>query len=130
MGLYLGGLIIGRIFASEIWGGGVFSGGFILFILFIYYFFFLGGELIIGILRYNVLGIIRECEPILAFSALLLLSVLLELHFPETRIITSPPKSLLDKNKPRAYYWNFTVFPVLTQMCIRGGMQKERLRNT
>ena len=27
MGLYSGGLIIGRIFVSEIWGGGVFSGG-------------------------------------------------------------------------------------------------------
>ena len=35
MGLYTGGLIIGRIFASEIffffWGGGLFSGGLILF---------------------------------------------------------------------------------------------------
>ena len=29
MGLYSGGLIIGRIFASEIGGGGVFSGGLI-----------------------------------------------------------------------------------------------------
>ena len=29
MGLYLGGLIIGRIFASEIWGASVFSGGLI-----------------------------------------------------------------------------------------------------
>ena len=36
MGLYLGGLIIGRIFASEIGGGGG------------------GGELIIGILRYYI----------------------------------------------------------------------------
>ena len=26
MGLYSGGLIIGRIFASEIWGGGLFIG--------------------------------------------------------------------------------------------------------
>ena len=46
MGLYSGGLIIGRIFASEIWGG-LFSGGL--------NFFFLGGGggLIIGILRYK-----------------------------------------------------------------------------
>ena len=39
MGLYLGGLIIGRIFASEICGG-LLSGGFTLFILF----FLVGGE--------------------------------------------------------------------------------------
>ena len=43
MGLYSGGLIIGRIFASEIWGAyfreGLFGGGG-------------GGGLIIGILRY------------------------------------------------------------------------------
>ena len=47
MGLHSGGLIIGRIFASEIWagGGGLFSGGLI---------FFLGGGLIIGILRYSI----------------------------------------------------------------------------
>ena len=33
MGLYSGGLIIGRIFASDIWGGmwGLFSGGHIFF---------------------------------------------------------------------------------------------------
>ena len=44
MGLYLGGLIIGRIFAFEIWGGGAyFREGL---------FFFGGGELIIGILWY------------------------------------------------------------------------------
>ena len=30
MGLYLGGLIVGRIFAFEIWGGGLFSVGLIL----------------------------------------------------------------------------------------------------
>ena len=46
MGYYSGGLVIGRIFACEIWGGGgggLFSGGF----------FFWGGEgLIIGVLRY------------------------------------------------------------------------------
>ena len=40
MGLYSGGLIIGRICASEIWGA----------YLFIYFFF--GGGVIIGILRY------------------------------------------------------------------------------
>ena len=44
MGLYSGGLIIGRIFASEIWGAyfreGLFSGGG-------------GGGLIIGILQYG-----------------------------------------------------------------------------
>ena len=57
MGLYLGGLIIGRIFASEIWGG-LFSGGLIFFCiylfiyLFVLLFFFFGGELIIGILQY------------------------------------------------------------------------------
>ena len=34
MGLYSGGLVIGRIFASEIWGGGgrLFSGGLIVFL--------------------------------------------------------------------------------------------------
>ena len=42
MGLYSGGLIIGRIFASEIWGA-YFREGF---------FFLGGGGLIIGILRY------------------------------------------------------------------------------
>ena len=44
MGLYLVGLIIGRLCASEIWGG-LILGGLILFYLFIYlsYFFFLGG---------------------------------------------------------------------------------------
>ena len=36
MGLYLGGLIIGRIFVSEIWGGGYFPEGLI-------FFFFWGG---------------------------------------------------------------------------------------
>ena len=41
MGLYSGGLIIGRIFASEIWGAYFREG-----------FFFGRGELIMGILRY------------------------------------------------------------------------------
>ena len=47
MGLYTGGLIIGRIFASEIWGAYFREG------LFIYLFSFWGGGggLIIGILR-------------------------------------------------------------------------------
>ena len=45
MGLYAGGLIIGRIFASEIWGGG----GALIF-----------GGLIIGILRYFVFRFIEE----------------------------------------------------------------------
>ena len=40
MGLYSGGLIIGRIFASEIVGGGaLFSGG----LIYLFVFFFLGG---------------------------------------------------------------------------------------
>ena len=46
MGLYSGGLIIGRIFASEIWGAYFREG--------LYFFFFFGGGgggLIIGILR-------------------------------------------------------------------------------
>ena len=41
MGLYSGGYIIGRIFASEIWGAYFWEG------------LFLGGGLIIGILRYH-----------------------------------------------------------------------------
>ena len=49
MGLYSGGLIIGSIFASEIWGA-YFREGLLLLLLF---FFFWGGGLIIGILRYN-----------------------------------------------------------------------------
>ena len=48
MGLYSGGLIIGRIFASEIWGA-YFREGLLLLLLF----FFLGGGLIIEILRYK-----------------------------------------------------------------------------
>ena len=51
MGLYSGGFIIGRIFASEIWGAYLREG---LFFIFYYIFFFLGGGgggLIIGILR-------------------------------------------------------------------------------
>ena len=46
MGLYSRGLIFGRIFASEIWGGSLFLGELVLFYLFIYlfyFFFFLGG---------------------------------------------------------------------------------------
>ena len=44
MGLYLGRLIIGRIFASEIWGA-YFREGLLLLLLFIFYllFFFGGG---------------------------------------------------------------------------------------
>ena len=45
MGLYLGGLIIGWIFESDL--GGLFSGGLSFFCC-----FFLGGGLIFGILRY------------------------------------------------------------------------------
>ena len=61
MGLYLGGLIIGRIFASEIWGPCFREG---LFFLFSFLFFFAGGggggrELIIGILRYSVTLIVK-----------------------------------------------------------------------
>ena len=53
MGLYSGGLIIGRIFASEIWGANFREGLFIyLFIIIMNFFFFGGGGLIIGILRY------------------------------------------------------------------------------
>ena len=51
MCLYSGGLIIGRIFASEIWGGG----GLIFGRAYFFFFFFGGGEgvgHIIGILRY------------------------------------------------------------------------------
>ena len=40
MGLYSGGLIIGRIFASEVGGEGLFSGG----LIFIIIIFFWGGE--------------------------------------------------------------------------------------
>ena len=40
MGLYLGGLIIGRIFASEIWGAYFRK---VLFFLFFIFYFFLGG---------------------------------------------------------------------------------------
>ena len=40
MGLYLGGLIIGRIFASEIWGAYFWEG---LFIYLFIYLFILGG---------------------------------------------------------------------------------------
>ena len=59
MGLYSGGLIIGRIFASEIWVGYFWEG---LFLFINFFFFFLGGGgggaggLIIGILRYVMLG--------------------------------------------------------------------------
>ena len=53
MGLYSGGLIIGRISALEIWGAYFGEGLFIyLFILFIYLFFGGGGVVIIGLLRY------------------------------------------------------------------------------
>ena len=51
MGLYSGGLIIGRIFPSEILGG-LFSGGLIIVILFIYLFLVFfgrwGGDLLSG----------------------------------------------------------------------------------
>ena len=45
MGLYLARLIIGRIFAFDMWvgGGGYFWEDFILFYLFIYLFIFCGG---------------------------------------------------------------------------------------
>ena len=52
MGLYLGGLIIGRIFASEVFFGGGGGGGgeglifgfaYLFIYLFIYYYFFFGG---------------------------------------------------------------------------------------
>ena len=49
MGLYLGGLIMGRMFASKIWVH-IFGRAY----LFIYLFFFLGGGLIIGILWYSI----------------------------------------------------------------------------
>ena len=50
MGLYIsGGLIIGRIFASEIWGAYFHEG--LLFIYLFIYFFFGGGGLIIIIIR-------------------------------------------------------------------------------
>ena len=69
MGLYSGGLIIGRIFASEIWGAyfpeGLFFIYFFIYLfiyiyificlfiyLFYFIFFFWGGGIIIGILRY------------------------------------------------------------------------------
>ena len=48
MGLYSGGLIIGRIFASEIWGAYFQEGLFFIF----YFFFFWGGGFIIEILQY------------------------------------------------------------------------------
>ena len=66
MGLYSGGLVIGRIFASEIWGAYFREG-----LLLLLFFFFLGGGLIIGILRYLVIiyensslssGIVRVSE--------------------------------------------------------------------
>ena len=47
MGLYSGGLVIGRIFASEMWGA-YFREGLLLFL-----FFWAEGGLIIGILRYS-----------------------------------------------------------------------------
>ena len=51
MGLYSGGLIIGRILASEIWAAHYFRKGF----------FFGGGEgVIIGILRYYMLFFFQE----------------------------------------------------------------------
>ena len=60
MGLYSRGLIIGRIFASEIWGAYFRQGLFIylfiyliIYLLFIYLFFFWGGGGITGILRYG-----------------------------------------------------------------------------
>ena len=52
MGLFSGGLIIGRIFASKNLGG-LFSGGLILLLLLLFFFWEGGwGEVIIGILRY------------------------------------------------------------------------------
>ena len=46
MGLYSGGLIIGRIFASEIWGAYFRGGLFINFFFYIYIFFLGGGGLL------------------------------------------------------------------------------------
>ena len=43
MGLYSGGLIIGRIFPSEIWGGGGLIFGRAYYYYFIYFLFFLAG---------------------------------------------------------------------------------------
>ena len=64
MGLYSGGLTIGRICASEIWGG-LFSGGLIIYYYYYHYYYYYyyyyylfifffggGGGLIIEILRY------------------------------------------------------------------------------
>ena len=55
--VYSGGLIIRRVFVSEIWEGGYFREGLFIIYLFICLFiylsnFFSGGGLIIGILRY------------------------------------------------------------------------------
>ena len=60
MGLCTGGLIIGRIFASEIWGA-YFREGF---------FFFLGGggKLIIGILRYARTRVVLRSVATLGFA--------------------------------------------------------------
>ena len=54
MGLYSGGLIIGKISASEIWGAYFREGLFIYLFVYFYFYFFLGGGggVIIGILRY------------------------------------------------------------------------------
>ena len=50
MGLYLGGLIIRRIFVSEIWGAYFREG-----LFYFTFFFFGGGGLIIRIVRYNIM---------------------------------------------------------------------------
>ena len=53
MGLYLGGLITRRIFASEVWGPYFGEGLLLLIYMYIFFFFWGGGGLIIGILRCN-----------------------------------------------------------------------------
>ena len=59
MGLYSGGHIIGRIFASEILGA-YFREGLLLSLSF--FFFFGGGGLIMGILRYDLLVLSVVCR--------------------------------------------------------------------
>ena len=43
MGLYSGGVNIGRIFASEIWGAYFRDGLFFIYLFYLFNFFFLGG---------------------------------------------------------------------------------------
>ena len=60
MGLYLGGLIIGRIFASDVCGGGgglIFGRAYYNFFLSVFFWGGEGGGLIIGILQYFTLAV-------------------------------------------------------------------------